>query len=162
LFYYINPTEITHYREVAYTVDKGLGTIDTSGPNQEIVEQEKWGAATIVVKAHTDDPVLFARNSLVSASFVSLGPFPWHLSQSRHLFILAETIPWMIAVFFIVKGVIRERRQWYLFAPIVIFSLAVFAALALFVDNFGVYTRIRIPAFVALLCLLPLAFQKSR
>jgi hypothetical protein len=34
--------------------------------------------------------------------------------------------------------------------------------LALFITNFGIITRIRIPSFIALLCLIPLAFDKTK
>jgi len=176
IFYYTQPEQITHQREVAYRADKGAtkeerksSSQDTDpvpkvliGPNAEIVEREKWGAATIIVEANTDNPLLFVRNYLISGSYVALGPLPWHLSQPRHFFILFETIPWYIAVFLIAIGVFRSRRQWYLFFPLVIFSLFVFGALALLIDNFGVYTRVRIPAFVALLPLAALFFDANR
>ena len=85
------------------------------------------------------------------------------MKQPKHFFALPEVIAWWFLLFFIVKGIIKSLKTKYrVILPLVVFSCFVFGVLALFITNFGVTTRIRMPAFISLLCLFPLGFEKFK
>ncbi|OGN14809.1 MAG: hypothetical protein A3B99_01300 [Candidatus Yanofskybacteria bacterium RIFCSPHIGHO2_02_FULL_44_12b] len=126
-------------------------------------EQKKYDQGSLViVKPDFRNPVVFAKTYLISFSYVLLGPFPWQIRYTRQLFALTESIPWLIAFFFIVKGMVRQRRNYRLFLPIILASVILIGGIALLINNYGTFMRIRIPAFLALLSLLPFAFQKDQ
>jgi len=136
---YLNVGQITYYREVVYVPEP-------SSSGQQ---------STATVEAGFDSPIKFTMNTLISFSYSFLGPFPWQMKHLRHLFALAETLAWYILLFFAFKGVIRLKKDYKIISPLIIFSLAILGVLALFINNFGIITRIRIPAFVSLICLVP-------
>ncbi|MBU2544918.1 SPASM domain-containing protein [Patescibacteria group bacterium] len=108
------------------------------------------------------EPLRFLTNQLKYFGYVLLGPFPWQMRYSRHLFALFELIPWYILLFFICRGVwesIKSRNK--LILPLIIFSILALGVMALFLNNFGIITRIRIPIFMTLLCLIPLGFKSK-
>jgi hypothetical protein len=94
-------------------------------------------------------------NYLESFTSTVLGPFPWHIKYKRQMVILAETFSWYVLFFFICKAVVKNLKRNKMFIPLIIFSFLVFSVLAIFVNNFGITSRIRMPAFLALLCLMP-------
>ena len=118
-------------------------------------------ASSIKVKTEIGSPPNFLVNLLASFSHVLLGPFPWQMRYYRHLFALVETIPWYFLLFFVIKGSIVAIRRKRIALPLLVFSIMSLVVLALFITNFGIITRIRMPSFIALLCLIPLGFQKS-
>ncbi|MDO8577326.1 MAG: hypothetical protein Q7R55_00460 [Candidatus Wildermuthbacteria bacterium] len=109
----------------------------------------------------SQNPVTFAKNLVRSFVYVALGPFPWDIHYVRQIFVLGETIPWLIAFFFIMKALIRLRFQWRVMLPIIFVALGIFAEIALLINAYGISMRIRIPAFLLLLALLPLAFPEK-
>lgn len=113
-----------------------------------------WQRESYNPKEH---PVKFSLNFGESFLYVLLGPFPWQLNISRHYLALIETLPWYLLMTFIIAGIIRTKKEGW---PLIVFALIVFMVLALFINNYGVVTRIRIPAFLALLSLIPFAFKK--
>lgn len=140
---FLNQESITYYREVVYAP----GTTS---------------ASTYTIETGFNSPFKFLKNSMISFSYSLLGPFPWQIKYKRHLLSLFETIPWYVLLFFIGKGIIRNFKQHYkTIFPLLFFSLLVFGTLALFINNFGIITRIRIPAFVSLLCFVPLGLKES-
>ena len=86
---------------------------------------------------------------------VMFGPFPWQLKHGRQLITLAETFSWYILFFFIARAVSKYYKKNKMFIVFLFFSIFVFAILAIYVNNFGIITRIRMPAFLALVCLAP-------
>lgn len=130
---------------------------------KETAEQtSKNLGSTIAVSARVDNPVAFVRNYLTSFSFMLLGPFPWHIRYARQLLVLAETIPWWIVSFFLIKGILRSRHRWRDMLPVLLVSLGILAEIALILNTYGTYMRIRMPAFLLLFTLLPFAFQKDQ
>ncbi|MEK7080243.1 MAG: hypothetical protein AAB925_00205, partial [Patescibacteria group bacterium] len=109
--------------------------------------------SNITVETGFDNPFTFLRNSLISFIYASLGPFPWQIRYLRQVLVLPELILWYFALFFVIKGIRRPIRS-HTFV-LLIFSLVVFGALSLYICNFGITTRIRIPAFISLFCLAP-------
>ena len=142
---FLNPQKITYYREVAYIPPATQPPPPGTG-------------SSIVIEIGFDNPLKFLGNFLKSFIYVLLGPLPWQMKYPRHFFALLETIPWYFLLFFVIKGAIRSFKRYKIAIPLTTFSLGVFSVLALFLSNFGIVTRIRIPAFISLLCLIPLSF----
>ena len=151
---FLNPQTITFYREVAYAPPAQPPPVQ-SPPVQS---PPPGTGSSIVVETGFDNPLKFLKNSFKSFVYVTLGPFPWQMRYPRHFLALFETIPWYFLLFFIIKGAKVSIKKFRIAIPLIIFSFGVFVILALFLSNFGIVTRIRIPAFISLLCLIPLGF----
>lgn len=126
--------------------------------------------SSFLVKTGLDNPLKFIRNSLESFIYSLLGPFPWQIKYKRQLFVLLEMIPWYFLLFLLVSGFVKNihkrgvgksLQQYRLGLPLLLFSIMSLGAVSLFVANFGIITRIRIPSFIALLCLLPFHREAS-
>ena len=171
---FFNSGMVTYFREVAYNyIPPYLLNQFSSQPSPQTVPAQSPNApsppplsapqsfssgtgSTKILKTDFNKPLTFIKEYFDSFINVFLGPFPWQIKYSRQLFILLETIPWYFLLFFIVRGVISLARskKIKLALPSIIFSFTALAVTALFMaSNFGVYSRIRIPAFVSLLCL---------
>ena len=160
LKHYTSSAIIVLYRESAY-----VPTAPSSTPPDNLVfvppknvPSPKGPDATVVVKAEFDRPLLFIRNSFVSFFYVLMGPFPWHLKLSRHLFTLVETIPWAVMFVFIIRGIVLSREKWRIMLPILLVGFGIIFVISFLIDNFGVYMRIRMPAFLLLMALSPFGF----
>jgi len=95
--------------------------------------------------------------------YVLFGPFPWQIKNIRQSSALVETIPWYILLFFIVDGIIIAfRKKIKEVAPLLIFSIMAMAVMAIFNSNFGIIVRIRIPAFISLLCIASLSLNNMK
>lgn len=166
---FVNPRTITYYREVVYappelvSIPQNTQPVGQEGelPSQPSPQPQGPGSS-FVVKTGFGDNFTFLLNSSKSFIYSLLGPFPWQLKYKKHLFSLLETIPWYFFLFFIVKGIsLRFRRNYKDFLPLIFFSLILLGTLAIFINNFGILTRIRIPAFIALLCLVPFGLEEN-
>ena len=154
--YYFNPERITYYREVVYVPSTEIPSTKFPSVKTQSTDISSIGKnSTIKVETNFEHPLKFLGNFLESYIYVLLGPFPWQMKYSRHYFALFETIPWYFLFFFIIKGTTESIKKYRSTLPLIIFSLGTLGILALFVPNFGIITRIRIPSFIALLCLLP-------
>ena len=149
---YLNSKTITYYREVVYTPSE-------SQPS-ESQPSSTGRESSVIVKTGFENPFTFLRNSAISFSYSLFGPFPWQMTHLRHLFVLPEMIAWYFLFFFAIKGAIKSIRRYRVILPLIIFSFVVFVALSLFINNFGIITRIRMPAFISLLCLAPFGFKR--
>lgn len=150
---FLNKSAITYYREVFYSnpAERGLNPA-TANPT----------TSNVVVPARTNNPLSFITNYAISFVDVVLGPLPWQMKYLRQFAALLEMIPWYILLYFIVKGIvnaIKEKNKAVF--PLVVFSFTVFLIMALFISNLGTATRIRMPAFISLLVLLPFAVKKQ-
>ncbi len=169
---FLNPKTITHYREVAYVPLSSSVTeeIPTSKPFfQKLIRKvfpnlgktsgELGTGSTIELKTEIDNPFNFLINYSKSFIYILLGPLPWQIQQYRHLFMLFETIPWYFLLFFVIKGAFITLKRKRVALPLLVFSIISLGALALYMNNFGLITRIRMPGFIALLCLIPLELK---
>ena len=177
---YLNPQTITYYRETAYVPPVQSSPTEAQPPPVQSSPTEAQPppvqsspteaqppppggmGSSLVVKLEFDNPLKFVGNYLKSFVYVLLGPLPWQMKYPRHFLALFETIPWYFLLFFIIKGIVTSIKSYRTAIPLIIFSLGVFVILALFLSNFGVVTRIRIPAFISLLCLIPLGFTNFK
>jgi len=149
---FFTPQKITYYREIAYVPPVQPPPVQPPPPGM---------GSSIVIETGFDNPLKFIKNSLKSFIYVLLGPLPWQMKYARHFLALFETIPWYFLLFFIIKGIVLSIKRYKTAIPLVIFSFGVFLILTLFLSNFGIVTRIRIPAFISLLCLIPLGFKEK-
>lgn len=159
---YLTPQTITYYREVVYAPANEVKIYqdnqNQSSNQKEADEDERptGNESSVTIKTGLENPTTFLKNT--SWSFISalLGPFPWQIKKATQLLILPEAIAWYFALFFIIKGIVKNFRQKYkIILPITVFSIIVFGVLSIFLNNYGITTRIRIPAILSLLCLLP-------
>lgn len=181
---YMNKETITTYREVVYAPslivnDKSSCkncpvanlmpndiSVNSSDSCTQCTRVEESGVgSSFVVKAGFDSPSSFIKNYFESFICAFFGPFPWQLKYKRHLFFLLETIPWYFFICFIVYGIYKSFKklelvqifEHYKFAILpLFFSIMALGALSLFINNFGIIVRIRMPVFIVILCLIGL------
>lgn len=156
---YLNSETITYYREVVYLPSPSVSTPISAPAPTPAPASEKPSTpgqqSSVVVEAGFENPLKFIKNTLISFSYSLLGPFPWQMKHLRHFLALGETIAWYFLLFFAIKGAVKSAKNYKMILPLIIFSLGILFILALFINNFGIITRIRIPAFISLLCLVP-------
>ncbi len=131
---YLNSNKINFYRHTVYNpiyYDSSTTGLDSS------FEIEK-------------NPLGYAKSFV----YVFLGPFPWQIKNLRQSLALIETVPWYLLLFFVVEGIIVLFKNRIKEAvPLLFFSILVMIVIAIFDTNFGLIVRIRIPAFISLLCI---------
>lgn len=168
--HFLNPKTITNYREVIYKPVK-VATEETI-PNLPKEEDDLSGSG-FSFKAETsiENPVSFSVEYSKTFGDTLLGPMPWHIKYKRQIYSFIETIPLYFFILIIVYGIIRSIKNWgvlktikrYRYGiPLFVFGLLSLGAIALFITNYGIIMRVRIPAFVSLLCLMPLGFIKRK
>ena len=143
------PEEIKGYDSSWPKPKEEIKGYDSSWPKEEISFEEK--------------PYRYLLNEFKYFIYISFGPLPWQLKKPIHYFALLEMIPWYILFLFIIKGIyqsIKNRNK--LVFPLILFSLMVLVSISIFVNNFGIITRIRVPAFIVLLSLIPLGYTKYK
>ena len=134
----LDPEFISHFRESQYSI----------------------GGSAAQVESDFSSPQAFA--GYYSRSFVNvlLGPLPWQIRETRHLFSLIEVIPWYFCVFLILRGATRASVL-KASAPALIYGIGLIGCIALFSDNLGANTGLRMSSFLALVCLAPFGFGRS-
>ena len=111
--------------------------------------------STVDLKVSFASPQAFITTFPKSFAFVAIGPFPWQFTADRHYFVLLETIPWTILSVLVLLGIINTLRSRHRALSLAIFSLGLFIILTVYMSNFGITTRIRMPAFFLLLAFVP-------
>ncbi|MDO8530221.1 MAG: FkbM family methyltransferase [bacterium] len=151
----VSPTPSLQPTHPPVPLEPGPGAPEPAGRDLD-------GNSSVSVDINFGNPTAFIRDISLSFVYVILGPFPWQLTQKRHLFTLLEMIPWYFLLFFIVRGISASlRRNHKAAVPLLIFCFAVFGILSFYINNFGIITRIRMPAFLVLLCFFPLGFTRA-
>lgn len=183
---YLNSRTITFYREIIYALplsflaaeDPETQAPETQAPKELAIETyvkkivlkvfpniakvPSRYSSTIEIKTEIENPSNFLINCSKSFVYVLLGPLPWQIQNYRQLFIFFEIVPWYFLLFFVIKGIFVTLKRKRIALPLLVFSVISLGVLALFISNFGIITRIRIPSFIALLCLIPLGFEKFK
>ena len=171
---FFNPETLVYYQQEAYfPSDLELEDVSVVGIVSEPLSQEtetglkkikgydsSWPKEEIIFK---ERPYRYLLNEFKYFLYISFGPLPWQLKKPIHYFALLEMIPWYLLFLFIIKGIyqsIKNRNK--LVFPLILFSLMVLVSISIFINNFGIITRIRVPAFIALLCLIPLGYTKYK
>ena len=182
---YLNLKQITFYREIAYapitapvsflnkqTSCLGSGTakpvLATAKPapclpKSNSVESSPTGSSSdLNIKINFKNPWSFIISYPKSFISVLLGPFPWQTKSLREVLALLETIPWYFLLYFIFKGIKAEtKNKNTLIFPLIAFSLIFLIVIALFDINYGNFMRVRMAAFISLLCLFPFSLNSN-
>lgn len=150
---FLNPTVVNFYRQFAYNPKYNRPVSTLSNPLPELT-QVGVGSSFVV-----DRGLL---GYAESSTYVLLGPFPWQIKNLRQSLAIFETVPWYLLLFFVVSGtIICFRKRIIEAAPLLIFSIITLVVIAVFDTNFGLIVRIRIPAFISLLCIASFGFTEN-
>ncbi len=171
---YLNKNVVKKYREVIYapSVQGEVAEVKTGGPgglgDEGNAGSGSSAGSSFVVPSGVDNPFDFIKNSATSFTYSALGPFPWQLRYKRHLFFLADTIPFYILSLAFLYSIIKMIRKngfsaflaKYKFClPLILFAILAFGALSLLINNFGIITRIRMPMYIVLASMMFLGFE---
>jgi len=172
---FFNKEKISFYHQKAYQPPSALEISEpqTSVDLTPVFDSEEFSIdpSLIGTKGYTStwkreevdfnkEPVKFLINYSTYFSYVLLGPFPFQFTEARHYFALFETLPWYVLCFFIIIGIYQSIKSKNKIAlPLLVFSILLTGVMLVFISNFGIITRIRIPVFIALLCFIPFAIN---
>lgn len=134
----LNPDFITSFREDNYSI----------------------GSSSIGIKMDFTSPMAFIVAYLPSFVYVLLGPLPWQIFEWPRLLALAEIIIFYPIIYLALK-IFFQPLILKKAAPLLLFSVGLIMAIALFSDNLGANTRLRMAAYMSLACLAPLGLQKN-
>ncbi len=178
---FLNRQTVSMYRETAYLNDiqsqpindiqsQPINDIQSQQENPNIIlnpeklepsKKDINPSASFLLKINFENPLSFLYTFAKSFVFTFLGPFFWRLKNLRQYLTIMETIPWYFLIFFIGRGLFLNIKQKYKkFLPLLIFSFILIGISSFYISNFGAITRIRIPAFLSLLCLCSFGFEK--
>ena len=158
---YLNSKTITFYQEKAYL--PAVTTIIDKPDEPDELDNSNLSSLSIGFTStwarddtnFKEEPLKAFGSYLKYFSYALLGPFPNQLKINYQFLALVETIPWYILSFFIIRGFWRSvKLRNVLILPLIIFSFLVILMMTIFINNFGIITRIRIPALISLLCLM--------
>lgn len=180
---FLNPGKITLYREIAYNPDSSRNeTLNPISEGEQIPDQDTanlkpaeyipsgMGSSFVVETGLKQGPVKFVINSIKSAMYALFGPFPWQFRYVRHAISLIETMPWyiiMLSFFIGIFAKLRDRNRKEILSffiktvPLWSFAILAIGALSLFINNYGIIVRIRIPIVISLLLTIVLFFNKQ-
>jgi len=151
---------ISFYQEKAY-VSPTSEIIPTSSSDSGSSDgfSSTWERKSVSFR---ESPAGFVENYSKGFSYILLGPFPWQMNKTVHYFALLETVPWYILLLFILNAFYQSiKRHKKLAIPLILFAVITLGVVSVFINNYGIVTRIRIPAFISLICLIPLGFRNS-
>jgi len=133
--------------------------------------QRGEGSSFVVDVGFKEGILTFFKNYLESFIYSFAGPFPWQIVHTRQLFALIENIPWyLLLIVFIYnfiklvkrEGILKILVRHKLVAPLFFFGLISLGALSLFINNFGIILRIRMPVFISFFCIIVLFFNLEK
>lgn len=179
---FLIPETITFYREIAYKPRAPVSPakspqLENPSPVEQKIEKnspiQKTGgndSSFEVEVGLNKGPLVFFLNYTKSFIYSLIGPLPWQFKYNRQYISLIETIPWyiLLALFFL-KAIKFVKRQGFLeflnhyrFAiPLLVFGLMALGALSLFINNYGIIVRIRIPMFLCFLSAMLIIFNSK-
>lgn len=112
------------------------------------------GGSSVGIEFDLDNPVSFLGAYLYSYVTVLLGPFPWQIKSAVHFLALPEAVfflilfpLWLKLAFTFLRG--RMQHEGFL----LLFAILMIGGIALFSDNVGANTRLRLLPVTALLIL---------
>ena len=137
----LDPDKIQAFRETAYST----------------------GGSSVGISLEFDDPPRLLLSYGYSLITVLIGPFPWQITSRVVAIALLESVPMWIVAFYWIKGLRRiltgnVRTAELLF----LFGLILSGMIALFSDNIGANTRLRLLAWGALLVYAGVVWSEPR
>ncbi len=166
---FLNKQTIITYREIVYAPTPST-TPSAPTPYTLSATTHSGTGSSFVVKAGFDSTFNFIKNYFLSFIYALLGPLPWQLVKRQHYFSLIETIPWyfliIISFYGFIKlikkqGFLKTIKDYKTILPLLMFGLMALGALSLFINNYGIIVRIRIPVFISFLCIMAFNFKNS-
>ena len=139
----------------------------------EEIAKTSGTSSSFSVKSETNNPFMFLVNYGISFLYSFFGPFPWQIKEARQISAFAEVIPWWVIFVSILYGAYKYikyegiKNFWgkYMYAlPMVIFGIISIGVISLFINNYGIIMRIRIPvllSFLAILSFNPIFFEDT-
>src|SRR3989338_8718761 len=134
-------------------------------------KQVNGTGSSFVVKTGLNQGILsFTVNSMKSFIYAAVGPFPWQLKNKRQMVSLMETVPWylllIVFVYSLTKFIKREKLSGLAkflkdTAPLWSFAILALGALSLFINNYGIISRIKIPIFIFLIIAMSLLIKEE-
>jgi hypothetical protein len=172
---FLNPKAITYYREVVYNSSDSPQPqpAPQPAPQPQPASEVKGSGegSNFLIKTGFDEGYLsFSQNYMTSFIYSLLGPFPWQFRYKRQIIALVETIPWYLLLLVCFYGTVRLVKKngllnflkfYRLALPLIVFGLIALAALSLFINNYGIIARIRIPAFLSFLSAISIIFNNE-
>lgn len=123
LTFLLNPAFFTRFRESVYSI----------------------GGSAAGITLDFSNPVAFLTSYGYSFATAMFGPFPWQVESAVQLIALPEAMAMWLLFPIWVGGIVRLLRgQLHDEALLLIFSLVLVGAIALFSDNIGANTRLRL------------------
>lgn len=171
--HYLNKNTVKNYREVIYAPPVTTEVSEIKGgksQNTESVESKSGEGSSFVVPSGIDNPITFAINYTISFIYSLFGPFTWQLKYLRHLYFLADTIPfYVLLVSFLLwafktiknNSFVKFIVSYRFCLPLILFSVMAIGALSLLINNFGIIARIRIPMYIVFVCVSALSFENT-
>lgn len=173
---YVTKKQIKNLRDVVYAPvsEQSIQQNETTPKRQPkplppIVEEEMVKSSgtnsSFTAASGVDSPVTFVKNYILSFVYTLIGPLPWQIKVRRQMVSLIEMIPWWFFVSVIAYNIYRcikdnglrvFLRTYQYTLCLVLFAILATGAVSLFINNFGILVRIRMPMFIALLCLMSL------
>jgi hypothetical protein len=140
---------------------------DQTAPAQTFISNSQIpggkGSSFAIETGFDKGALYFLKNYSLSFTYAFLGPLPWQFRFRRHIVSLVETIPWyLLVVIFIfsflkivkTKGLLKTLKQYKFCSPLLFFSLMSIGALSLFINNYGIIARIRMPVYISLILIM--------
>jgi len=119
------------------------------------------GGSSIGISMDYSHPLSFLKAFFLSFLYLILAPFPWQIRSTEWALAAAETLAWYALLPLVLKGsVIAISKP--LHRPLLIFALGLLIAIALFSDNIGANTRLRMLPFICLSILAVCALRPLR
>jgi hypothetical protein len=132
----LNPEFLSSFRETAYSI----------------------GGSSLGLRLDYSSPLTFLRGGSVSLMYLVLAPFPWQIRSLEWGLAGLEMLGWYAILPLVLKGSVTAISK-PLHRPVLLLALGLFIAIALFSDNIGANTRLRM---LPLICLMILAISTSR
>jgi len=138
---YFNLNRITSFRAESYSI----------------------GGSAAGIRIDFSNPLTFLATYSYSFATAMFGPFPWQVKSLVQLIALPEAIGMWILFPLWLRGVVRlVRERWDEGALLLIFSLIMIGIIALFSDNIGANTRLRLLPWSAFLLYTTLRMPRVR
>ena len=163
-------TEIDFFKE-RNKANSEFKTLEGRKLTAEEIAKGSGTGSSFSVKSETSNPFMFLVNYLISFSYASFGPFPWQIKMARQIYAFVEVIPWWLffisilygGYIYIKKEGVKKFLDKYTYAlPLFVFGIIAMGVISLFINNYGIIMRIRIPvilSFLAIVSLNPLLFE---
>jgi hypothetical protein len=121
------------------------------------------GGSAAGIEINTSNPITFITSYSYSFATAMFGPFPWQVRSAVQLVALPEAaLMWLLFPRWVRSAFRLFRRRIGEAELVMIFSLVLIAAVALFSDNIGANTRLRLLPWSAFLLYVSLRMPRIR